>query len=674
LGKKYHLRSERFYKYFSVLITVCLAAIAILQAGIVYKDYAKVWLSRTVRTYYLSSMERNTLFLYGSKGAQFIKFISSAIAFNEPVIMPSGYDIFSEQSLLQFFLFPRAIIGCPCSSFLQGEEATEECKTCLLDPDRSVISMGGFPPEGLLNSTKEFMNFQDSTWYHGLFVPLTASQNDDGPFILMETPLIKALLIDLTLLGLLFLLGALIVFNIDQRLSWTDVLTLSVPIGAGCLTFALFLVARLGVRITLGSYLAVMLAIFVCCLSMKLVRKRKLFPDVQKINPNNITRSIRRQPWVFILIAGVMLVAGVIMIISVICGHSSFDGIANWVLKGYAIAETGSVTAGSRWGGHGLSYPQNIHLLVALFRLADGDVVPGSKLLFPIYFFSLLLGCFGLWNKYGVRKEFSLLGVLCLSSTPIIFEHATLSWANLPFSVYLVLGVFYLIDAIKTQNKNKIWISGILSAAAVWTRPEGIGYALIIGLVLVVMVFIRKIRKSVIISCFAPSLLVILGWMTFSYKWMAGDEIGTVITNFIPALVKGDIRPGLIGQLLTYAVTRFASIGTWGFLFWIIIILLIGGAIRMRKTIPMEILTIFITALLFLLIPLFMFYVAGFNMDNPSVFLSVSFDRAQFHGAALLLTAAMVASLGNLAPVNLDKGDDKSHPLSDNIASKVDQD
>jgi hypothetical protein len=635
-------------------MTVCLTVIILFQAGVIYQNYGRLWLSRAVRTYNLPSMERNALFLYGGKGAQFLEFISNSIDFDQPVVSPSGYDIFSEQSLLQFFLFPRAIIGCPCSSFLQGEAATEACTDCLLDPDRSVISIGAFPPTNLLEREKQFISFTDSTWYHGLFVPRTVLRNDSNSFIHMEVPLLRALFIDLGLLGLLVFLGAFMAFVIDEYLAWSDLLTLSIPLGVGSTTFILFVIARLGVRITLASYLLVVLTILTGCLAAQIARHKKLFPTIPKINKSNGQLSASQLPVVVVLTAGVVIMGIAALVISAICGHSSFDGIANWVLKGYAIAETGSVTAGSLWGGHGLSYPQNIHLMVALFRLADGDVVPGSKLAFTLFFFALLLGCYVFWRKFGVSREFALLGVLIIFSTPYIFEHATLSWANLTFSVYLVLGLFYLIDALKLQRSNQFWISGMLIGFAVWTRPEGVGYAIALGVTLVLIVLILRVQKRAIVFWLIPSSMVVLIWMTFSYQWMASDEIGSVMASFLPAFARGDLRPEIIGNLVSFAATRFTSVETWGLIIISSSVLLVGGVIRMRRRISLQIILTLIGVILFFLIPLFMFYAAGFNMEDPTVFLSVSFDRAQFHGVILLLVGAMLIFGG-------DKDEDKSY-------------
>jgi multidrug transporter EmrE-like cation transporter len=125
--------------------------------------------------------------------------------------------------------------------------------------------------------------------------------------------------------------------------------------------------------------------------------------------------------------------------ISIERSYSTWDAIAIWSIKGYGIAKEGTIFAAARWGGQGLAYPLNLPIQISLFRLFSGDWLPGSKLIFPIYYLALTLGAFSLlqqrlgWKRAG-------LGALILAATPIILQHGTLGYANLPFTAYLVPG------------------------------------------------------------------------------------------------------------------------------------------------------------------------------------------------------------------------------------------
>jgi len=587
-------------------------------------------------------MQRNALFLYGNQGEKFLEFLSRSIAFDQPVILPSGYDIFSEQSLLQFFLFPRAVIGCPCSSFLEGEKASSACQACLLDPQRSVIAIGAFPPASILEGEKQFIPYTESDWYHGLYVPRGAPGNSSERFIHMSYPLLPALLIDALLLGLIFLLGMLIVLNVEPKLNWSELIAPSFPIGVGGITLPIFILSWLGHHITLVSYLSVICVLITGSAFTLWRRHVKLPPAIPRITEKAINTDDHPRLYRYILIGILVTITAASLIIAAIRGYSSFDGIANWALKGYAIAETGSVYAGNTWGGHGLSYPQNIHLIIALFRLSDGDVVPGSKLVFPLFCLSLLFGCYHFWVNRGVKKDISFLGSLMLFSVPFFFEHTTLGWANLPFSTYLVLGVLYLLRSLEQKNSKYSFLSGLLIAFAVWTRPEGIGYAITLLVIFLVARGVMKTSWQKVIIWIVPTLIIATLWLLFSVHSIAGDEIGIVLRSLWNGIIVCEFHIDALVQIVMYSLTRFTTINTWGILLICILVLLVEGIIVNRTYKQPYLIIVFCISIVFLIIPLFMFYATSFRLNDLTVFLSVSFDRAQFHGIILLFTTAFV--------------------------------
>jgi len=631
----------------TVIIGTALFAIVSFQVYTVFTNYAGQWLSRAWRTRSLTSMERNVLFLYGNNGAEFMEFISQNVPFDSPIVLPNGYDVFSTQSLLQFFLFPRAIVGCDCPAFLHDEISTEACTACLLDPDRVIPSLGSFPPEHPIADKKDFIPFPSSDWYHGIYVPISTSVTNPEPFVHMEMPLIQAFLIDLGIMLLLFLTGASISYSIDSQLRWKDLIVLGIPVGAGSSTFSIFIFSLVGISITFSLYLIVMVVLLAGTTTFRLITHRNIFPSLPAFSPIEFLKAKRSSILFVVIFAGFAIFFGMSIVISVARGYSLYDGIANWALKGYAIAETGSVTAGSRWGGHVLSYPQNIHLLIAMFRLADGDVFPGSKMLFPSFCISLLLGCYIFLQRHGVNRILSLLGAALILSTPEIFVHSTLGWGNLIFTAYLILGVFFAVYALTSKRTSTFWISGLLIGFAVWTRPEGIGYAVSLGVLLLgTIVFWRGPRRA-FLAWAAPIAVIAAIWGYFSLSWIANDEIGIVTNSFLASILNGNFRLDILVYLIRYGVSRFTLIQFWGVVFVVGVILLIGGMLRLIKQIPLHVTVIIGAAAISFLIPLFMFYVAGFDKTDLQIFLDVSFDRALFTGVIFLIVGSLTAVAGS---------------------------
>jgi len=63
-----------------------------------------------------------------------------------------------------------------------------------------------------------------------------------------------------------------------------------------------------------------------------------------------------------------MLMAITAALVSIGRGYSVYDDIAIWSLKGYVIADKHSLMAAGAASGHGLAYPLNLSLAIAVFR------------------------------------------------------------------------------------------------------------------------------------------------------------------------------------------------------------------------------------------------------------------------------------------------------------------
>ncbi|NIM92190.1 MAG: hypothetical protein GTO18_00535 [Anaerolineales bacterium] len=588
-------------------------------------------------------MERNALLYFGGKGADYIKLISSSVPLDKPVIVPEGYGKFSEQNILQFFLMPRGIPRCPCDDFLVSNEISDECKTCLLELDYSIPAIGAFPPDDLLSTEKKLITF-DPNWYRGIYVSPSLPGNVDELFIEMDTSLLIAFVLDIFSVVLIFLLGASIVQVIDQSIEWIDLLSLGIPIGGGIISWVIFVLSWIGIPISLPLYFLTWLGIFVLVV---IIRKTLLKKDglisLPDLNFRGVGDWLRNNPHLLAIILVVAYLSLSSFVISIGRGYSLFDGIANWALKAYGIAYEGTVFAGQKWGGHSLEYPQNIHILIALFRLLDGDVLPGSKFLPPLFMISLLSGCYSLWRRVGIMTEHAVLSVIVLISIPTLFIHSTLGWGNLIFSTYLVLAVCYLVIGIRLGQSRKLVIGGILLALAAWTRPEGIGYAIALILLFCgAFLFQKKAKFSDFYWTF-PVVLVSISWLAFSVTSLSRGEIGQVLSAFFRSLLSGNVQFDSLSYVIKYSYEQYISIDTWGIVYFLIVLFLGLSFFKVSIWRNYSVVLTLLSGMIALAIPVFMFYAASFMKGDMGTFLRDSFDRAQFPSVVLLFSSAFMA-------------------------------
>ena len=623
-----------------------LGAVAVAQIYLVFSSYGIQWLKAAWRTRNLEAETRSARFLLGRRAANYLQFLEDQVPESVPIVLPYRVGEFSQQSLMQFFLMPRGIPGCGCEGD-KLDEMSSECIQCLRREDLAVPAIGEFPPKEALAGAKNLVpHDEDTGWFHGVYLSdriALASDQGRGDSAL---PVLLAIPLDVLIYAGMFLLGALAVGATTQTPNWGDILASSIPVGMGLWTVTLFLVGWAGITISRSTILVTFLLV-AGILSWVRYRMSGSLSPFPSINVRQLKMKLNRgqTTWIaaFIGVAVLALIAGVI---SIGRGYSTVDGIANWAIKGYAIAEEGSIFAGGALGNHSLAYPQNIHLAVAIFKVMDGDVLPGSKLMFPLLALSLTIGCYVFWRRAGVQKTASSLATLALASLPLLFRHSTIGFANAPFTAYIVLGILYIALGAQDDNRSSLIIGSLMLGFAAWTRPEGVGYSLLILLSLVVGFWLLQRRVMPLPAATIPLVLISAMWLAFGSRYVAEDEVGRLLGRFVPEVISGNIRMEPLSTVLRFAAENALKFRSWGLLLISVPLMGVIGLGRARDSWSTSAILVGIAGLVALTIPLAMFYVAGYTPDYSVGFLELSFERAMMPAAIALFWAAVALALG----------------------------
>jgi hypothetical protein len=353
-------------------------------------------------------------------------------------------------------------------------------------------------------------------------------------------------------------LGFSVLRRLLTRLKVLDAIALAFPLGAGLFTLSLFVVSWLGVRLsplsaglTWGSILALAL--------LTPVRGTVGNSRLQREDyGSGRTREIPGKALAVVLLAliGASLVAAWL---GVGRSYSGWDDIAVWGLRALVIAREGTVRAA------GVSYPLNIPILIATFQFL-GERLPASKLVFPLFYLSLSVGSLRFWLQRGVDTLPAILGACWLSSTPLLFEHATLGYANLPYACYLVLGSAETVQGILEGDVRRQMLGGLLLGLAAWTRPEGaLTLLLIIAAVVPASLLIlpRGLR--------APGWMVLPtllagGWLILVGTQGAGGQMAQGLKAVADAVAQGELHLGAIYWIARYMARQALEISIWGLL------------------------------------------------------------------------------------------------------------
>ena len=591
------------------------------QLSIVAQRTILPWTKATWRTRELNGMGRSARFYLGRAGAEYINFLRSVVPEDAPIVIPPGAVQFSEQNVLQFYLMPRAAVGCPCESQATLPKA---CVQCLLAPSHYVPAIGEFPPDSIMDGVKVFIPFESKyAFYRGVYAPPTSeAPPPQAPWTLDAIPA-GPLLLDLAAMALLLGVGAMLAIVLLDRGSLAWALPAAFPLGAGIVTWAVFLLGWAGWKLSATTYLVGGLIPLALAAGYGL-KSGRLQAALRALGGWRIpTRGfglrIPGAGLAILLCAGVLLLAGVV---SIGRGYSQFDDIANWALKGYGLAEEATIFGGNVWGGHTLEYPQNVPLQIAFFRLVEGDLLPASKLTFTLSFASLLLGAYLFWRDSGVGKLIASLGLLFLATVPILLEHATLGYSNLPMMTYLVLGCLFCLIGMRRRETGQVLVGSLLLGLSAWTRLESAVYSLaVVGLLAAWVLLARKERRF-LLFLILPMLAIELPWLVFYglYGARGSASLGAVARLGQAPVAGVELLRENAVSLLEDLRLQATDLPTWGAALPVSLILLLVGLPMAMKRKDQKVLPLFLlfglVAFVFLSIGDVGADLAGWHMDN----------------------------------------------------------
>ncbi len=455
--------------------------------------------------------------------------------------------------------------------------------------------------------------------------------------------MIISLVEDLAILTGLSAIGLGVARLLIGRVSRATRLAIAFPLGGGLFTYLLFLLSWAGLPLTPASVLTVFLMTLGVLehLRTRVARRQgSSRPDVSEEN------SVFRSPLPNAILVGALgLVILFECIVSVGQAYAAWDAAAMWGIKGYGIALEGSIFAARSWGAHALAYPLNIHLLIALFKVLSGDMLPGSKLIFPLFLVSTMLGCYGFWTRRGVPKEWATGGCLLLASVPVLFTHATNGYANLPTACYLVLAALIGAEAIASGSRGGQVIAGLLLGLACWTIVEGIFFAVV---VLGSLLFARYLSRNGEIHWLHICLPVAaLGgiWLIFYLRFGAsGSQAMGAADAMFASFRRGELDLYAFRMILGYLRRYLFDPGTWGFLFSGGLIMAVFGFRKLSLVRDTELISGYVVVLSTGILSALLFYLRYFVSEDFYAYLIRGFPRESFQTAIIFAALVVWAS------------------------------
>jgi hypothetical protein len=642
-------RKKTIRTYLHLILLGIFAVCCLVQGSYIWKDYGNLELYN-VQTYgTISSLERTSILYVGDLATPPLRWLNAFLPPQVPILLyPDNGNWPTSQSLMQFFLLPHTILLC-------DQPMSAGCLADLKYPTIAVLAYDAFPPPGLM-AGKVYIALPSSistSWLTGIYLSPSLAKT-------LKLPLPEAYrsparvsslvpLMDLLVLAGLFFLGFIYTSLFLKDISWIDLGMLGLPIGMGLLTWVMFIGSYFGIAITWWTILIWFICLAVLGFALNLQIKKQV-PHFPSAHPLSVLRKlILRDRLELFLSLAILACFSFNLFLSVGRGYTLFDDIVNWSLKGYAIAAFHTIWAGNTWGGHILAYPLNTQLMISIFRLFDGDFLPGSKAVYSLLTLSLFFGFYRFWSKAGVRKSFRWIGLLLLLCTPVVFFNSTVGLANWPFTVYLILGTLWFIEGVCEHQTRSLIIGGGLMAFAAWTRPEGLEFGAVLMASVLLVAWLQKQGRLTFtqwLGFLAPMIMIPVSWfLLLGEQEQARDQIGVTLKKFLLLILQGNFHWSYCLALLQFTVKYFTSWQNTGYGWLIFLVLGAACFLILGKKVwhYLPLLTCWMITVLF---PLVMFYVASFpGVGNYESLWDQEFYRSMLP-AIVLLTYLGILLLG----------------------------
>jgi hypothetical protein len=137
------------------------------------------------------------------------------------------------------------------------------------------------------------------------------------------------------------------------------------------------------------------------------------------------------------------------------------------------------------------------------------------KVIFPLYYVALLIISYSISRRFLQRKV-ALFITFLFATIPQVTDFATNGYVDIPFAFYCSVSFFYLYLWLSGKDRSILALSFIFSIFAMWTKSEGLLFAVINAAVIIVcMTKEKRLSRSGVV--YAAMLVIavivyILGW------------------------------------------------------------------------------------------------------------------------------------------------------------------
>ncbi len=257
--------------------------------------------------------------------------------------------------------------------------------------------------------------------------------------------------------------GFFLVSAVLPRSSFIEKISSGFLAAIGIFTISIFLLNLAGLAYTLPNLSIVLIvlnifAAFIFRLRVKFSPSGNFFTSVSR---NWQTLDIPQKT--LILIIAFILISALLK--GIYWPVRAWDSIVLYDFRAKIFQQTGYMYEAIR-RGYFFGYPLLTSLAHTWVYLLGGST--------PLFIYSFLYISF-VFLFYSTLREFTnrpiaLVGTVVLALVPSTYSHASISYTNLPYTVYLIAGFLYLYRWYKTSKSGYALLAGVMTGLSAWSR------------------------------------------------------------------------------------------------------------------------------------------------------------------------------------------------------------
>lgn len=390
---------------------------------------------------------------------------------------------------------------------------------------------------------------------------------------------------------IIILFGYLFSSLIIKDLALLERIGLSYLLGLGLTTLFMFFYSWMGIKITSLSVLVMLFVLIITCVFIKFLLKIKT-----RLNFSDMLQTFRGlrsyELFFFILILSIFILS---YLLTFFYPVYVWDALALYDFTAKIVTKFGFIVQIADQFYFFAQYPLLIslgHTIVYLFGGSNPQFIYSSYfLVFTIIFFSVVMK--------KSNRIIALSASLLLVTNPLLFNHSTISYTNLPYAVFYTIGVIYLFISVSEDRLDYLFMSSLLIGLSTWAR--GVEPMWIIEILVVVGYSLYK-KSLYPLLIFIPTFLAIQQpWSIFQTQLYGGIYSSDGQFSLIYKVLMDGIDFGRILDVFLYLYRNVVQ--SWG---PIVIIFVIAVYIDIKKHFNKK-----SSIMLFIIIANFMILFAG---------------------------------------------------------------